>query len=81
MPGAYKTHRTSYIWLSGVHCVIGYPVDELNKLIDQYNKTGRWVDFWQFIEWETGEYVTGFSWWNDGNPLMNQLHTIKEMIS
>lgn len=79
MAVVYQDHRRSYVWLNqGGHGVIGFPLDELNNRIDFYNKTSRMMDFWDWLTFDTGYVVTGFSvLWNDNNPLMSQVHSIK----
>lgn len=81
MSSAYSSHRTSYVWLRGFMCVVGFRLDELNNYIDRYNKSGRWLDFWKWLELEEGYDVHGFDYiWNEGNPLMSQVHLIKGVI-
>lgn len=79
MSAAYGSHRTSYVWLrQGSSGVIGFTLEDLNESIDRYNKSNRWMDFWDFLSLDSGYTVTGFSaLWNDGNPLMSQVHIIK----
>lgn len=76
---AYSSHRTSYVWLHGFHCVLGIPLEELNNHIDYYNKSGRWLTFWEYLTFEFDQTIYGFDCiWNKGNPLMSMVHSIKE---
>ena len=78
MSKAYSCHRTSYVWLSGFHKVIGMDLDELNKHIDYYNHvSGRWLTFWEYLTFELEDSVYGFDYlWNEGNPLYSKVHSI-----
>lgn len=82
MPSAYSSHRTSYVWLRGVHKVIGMDLDELNKHIDYYNHvSGRWLTFWEYLTLELEDSVYGFDYlWNEGNPLYSKVHSIYPCI-
>ena len=79
MPAAYSCHRTSYVWLRCFHCVLGVSLEELNDHIDYYNNSGRWLTFWEYLTFEFEQTVYGFDCiWNEDNPLMSQVHIIKE---
>lgn len=73
-------YRHSKIWISTCGGVIGFDPDELNHYISEYNRLMyRFSDFWEYLSYELNQYLSGFSTiWNNGNPLMSQLKTIRK---
>ena len=80
---AYSSHKTSYVWLLTSHGVQGFELDDLNYYIDFYNKSAdrNYINFWEWMNTCYGFDVHGFSYlWNDGNPLMSNIHPINSKL-
>ena len=78
-----SSHRKSYVWLvrAGGRGVIGFKLEELNRLIDEWNNHPcPLMDFWEWLSLEQNDCIRGFDMiWNQGNPLMSYVHIIKGM--
>ena len=72
-------YRFQYVWLRIPGGVAGWELDKLNEKIREYNRFYyRFSDFWEWLSWDTGESYSGFSAiWNDKNPLMAKVLTIR----
>lgn len=77
-----SSHRKSYVWLcrAGGRGVIGFKLEELNRLIDEWNNHPcPLLDFWEWLSLTENDCIKGFDViWNQGNPLMSYVHIIKK---
>jgi hypothetical protein len=74
-----KLYRHQFIWLSVPGGVQGILPEEINPIIEEYNRNiYRYGDFWDYFQYKTGIYASGFSFWNNGNPLFSKVKTIRK---
>lgn len=79
-----SSHRKSYVWLcrAGGRGVIGFKLEELNRLIDEWNNHPcPLLDFWEWLSLSENDCLKGFDViWNQGNPLMSYVHIIRKKV-
>ena len=79
-----SSHRKSYVWLCriGGRGVIGFKLEELNRLIDEWNNHPcPLLDFWEWLSLTENDCIKGFDViWNQGNPLMSYVHIIRKKV-